>query len=321
MSCDAMRSRSRAKFEGLERRVLLASSFIDAPAPPATFIDTTYTQGTGATTIVNSGGSLQTTINNANLGDTIVLQAGATFGGMITLANKTTGSGWITIRSSAPDSELPAAGTRVTPADAPLMPKIISSNANAALGTTNSAHHYRFIGVEFGVASSVTQNTGVVTLGSGAETLTSEFPHDLIFDRCYIHGNANGDIQNGMRLNSASTAVIDSYFDQCQGQISVFESHDIGGYNGPGPDKLVNDTFSSATIPVIFGGATTSINGIVPSDLEIRNNYFTRPASWRTDHPTWYVKNLFELKNAQRVLFDGNVLENNWPQTGSPKDG
>src|SRR5262249_45975143 len=26
----------------------------------------------------------------------------------------------------------------------------------------------------------------------------------------------------------------------------------------------------------------------------------------------WSVKNLFELKNAQRVLVDGNVFENNW---------
>ena len=37
-----------------------------------------------------------------------------------------------------------------------------------------------------------------------------------------------------------------------------YESHCIGGYNGPGPYKLVNNTFSSACIPVIFGGAPTS---------------------------------------------------------------
>src|SRR5262249_1537486 len=28
----------------------------------------------------------------------------------------------------------------------------------------------------------------------------------------------------------------------------------------------------------------------------------------------WTVKNLFELKNAQRVLVDGNLFENNWAQ-------
>jgi hypothetical protein len=38
--------------------------------------------------------------------------------------------------------------------------------------------------------------------------------------------------------------------------------------------------------------------------------------TWRTEN--WVVKNLLELKNAQRVVIDGNVLENVWPsgQTG-----
>ena len=42
-------------------------------------------------------------------------------------------------------------------------------------------------------------------------------------------------------------------------------------------------------------------------DAEVR-----KPAAWRAS--AWTVKNLFELKNAQRVLVDGNVLERNWPQ-------
>jgi len=56
----------------------------------------------------------------------------------------------------------------------------------------------------------------------------------------------------------------------------------------------------------------------VPSDIEIRHNHFVKPLSWKADDPTyagtaWTVKNLFELKNAQRVLVDGNVFEYNWP--------
>jgi hypothetical protein len=317
-----------AAMQPLERRVMLASAFIDPPALPTVFLNTTYTPGTGATIIVPAGGNLQSAINSAQLGDTIVLAAGATFSDNYELPNKTTGSGWITIRTSTPDSALPAPGTRVTPAHAPLMAKISSPNSAYAISTTNSAHHYRFIGIEFTIGASVASNTGIVVLGSGSESNTSLIPNNLIFDRCYIHGNATGNIQNGMRLNSASTAVIDSYFDQCQATTLAgsFESHNIGGYNGPGPYKLVNNTFSGACIPVIFGGATTSINGMIPSDIEIRNNYFTRPRSWRPGDPSyvannWYVKNLFELKNAQRVLFDGNILEHNWPQAGSTMDG
>ena len=322
------RNRSTVCMQPLEQRVMLASAFIDPPALPTTYLNTTYVPGSGTTWTVNAGGNFQTALNNAQLGDTIVVQAGATFTGNFTLPNKTTGSGWITVRSSASDSDLPVAGKRITPAHSSLMPKIVSANSAYALSTTNGAHHYRFIGIEFTIGAGVTSNTGIVVLGSGAETTAAQIPNNLIFDRCYIHGNATANVQNGMRLNSASTSVIDSYFDQSQATTLAgsFESHCIGGYNGPGPYKLVNNTFSSAAIPVIFGGATTSISGTIPSDMEIRNNLFTRPRSWRPGDANyvanqWYVKNLFELKNAQRVLFDGNVLEHNWPQAGTTMDG
>src|SRR6267142_3100250 len=71
------------------------------PTLPQAFIDTTYSPPSGNTIVVNAGGNLQTAINNAVPGDTIVLQAGATFTGPFTLPNKTSGSGWIYIQSSA----------------------------------------------------------------------------------------------------------------------------------------------------------------------------------------------------------------------------
>jgi len=210
------RPRDPACMMPLERRVMLTSAFIDPPAPPQVFLNTTYTPGTGMTINVAAGGK-RADRDQLRATRRYDRSCGrATFTGNFTLPNKTTGTGWITIRSSAADSDLPPQGTRITPAHSSLMPKLVSSSSAYALSTTNGAHHYRFIGVEFTIASSVTSNTGIVVLGSGAETLTSQFPHDLIFDRCYIHGNATGNIQNGMRLNSASTAVIDSYFDQCQ---------------------------------------------------------------------------------------------------------
>lgn len=62
----------------------------------------------------------------------------------------------------------------------------------------------------------------------------------------------------------------------------------------------------------MFGGAMPSIapDGI-PSDIQIRRNYFYKPDSWRTSG-AWSVKNLFEIKFARRVLLEGNVLDGNW---------
>ena len=68
----------------------------------------------GATLTVNAGGNLQAAIDAAQPGDTIVLQAGATFTGPFTLPVKN-GTAYITIRSSTADSQLPPAGTRITP--------------------------------------------------------------------------------------------------------------------------------------------------------------------------------------------------------------
>ncbi|MBA3443015.1 MAG: hypothetical protein H0T92_24480, partial [Pyrinomonadaceae bacterium] len=106
-----------------------------------------------ATLTVPAGGNLQTAIDSAQPGDTIVLEAGASYTGPITLPYKSgtnTDADWITIRTSAFDSRLPAAGQRVGPEHAGLMPKILSPGGNQpALMTAAYAHHYRFIGIEF----------------------------------------------------------------------------------------------------------------------------------------------------------------------------
>src|SRR6516162_124167 len=95
------------------------------PAPPQTF-DSSYVAPSGRVLPVAAGGNLQAALDKAQLGDTIVLQAGATFslpGGPFKLPNKTSGSGWIYVVSSHLSS-LPSPGVRVGPANATNMPKI-----------------------------------------------------------------------------------------------------------------------------------------------------------------------------------------------------
>src|SRR5512147_245761 len=76
-----------------------------------------------ATVTVPSGGNLQAAIDAAAPGDTILLPAGAVFTGNFVLPAKS-GSAYITIRSATPDSSLPAAGVRIDPASAGLLPKV-----------------------------------------------------------------------------------------------------------------------------------------------------------------------------------------------------
>ena len=79
-----------------------------------------------ATITVNAGGDLQAALNKAVPGDTILLQAGATFTGNFVLPKKS-GSTFIIVRSSAATGSLPAAGVRMTSGYAALLPKIKSA--------------------------------------------------------------------------------------------------------------------------------------------------------------------------------------------------
>ncbi len=282
------------------------------PELPRAYLNTNYTPPAGRTIAVSAGGDFQAALNQAQPGDVITLQAGATFTGNFTLPNKS-GSGWIVIRSSTADSNLPRPGARVTPSFSSVMPKIISPNSEPAIRTASGAHHYRFIGLEIGVQRGV-RIYDIVRFGGGENSL-SQLPNNLIVDRCYIHGNPADTSRRGVMLNSASTAVIDSYISDIHEEGA--DSQAICGWNGPGPFKIVNNYLEGAGENVMFGGAPPSIQNLIPSDIEFRLNHLYKPVSWKKGHSTyagrpWTIKNIFEIKNGQRLLVDQNVFENNW---------
>ena len=278
----------------------------NAPELPRTYLDTHYSPPSGNTISVPQGGDLQAALNAAQPCDVISLAAGAVFTGTFTLPAKS-GSCWITIRSSAPDASLPAEGVRMKPSFANLLPKIVTSTSQPAVQTALGAHHYRIMDVEITAAASVTVNYGLVTLGRGTETALSQLPTDIILDRVYVHGTATVELSRCVALNSVASAVIDSYLSECHAK--GIDSQAIAGWNGPGPFKIVNNYMEGAAETLVFGGGDPTIANLTPADIEIRHNHFTRPTAWKG---VWMCKNLFELKNARRVLAEGNVLENNW---------
>src|SRR5437870_2460782 len=173
-----------------------------APERPRRFVDTAPVTPPGRRIAVSARGDFQAALNAANPGDVITLQAGATYTGPFTLPAKA-GTGWIIVRTSTPDSALPPPGNRIDPSYAPLMPKLVLGWDGNILRTASGAHHVRFIGIDLHPTSGTYIHT-LVSLGNDA--------HDLIFDRCYLHGDPAAGSRQGIEMNSASTAVIDSYF-------------------------------------------------------------------------------------------------------------
>ncbi|MGE5624332.1 MAG: hypothetical protein ACM3ZT_02165 [Bacillota bacterium] len=314
------------------------------PEPPRQYVDTRYVAPTGRTLNVAAGGDFQAALDHAAPGDLIVLQAGAVYTGPFTLPAKH-GDGWITVQSSAM-STLPPPGGRVTPTDAPAMPKLEAASQSVML-TANGAHHYRFIGLEIRpgapVAMSMRRALGwlhdlwhdgggrepagstpavaflenLVNLGN-ADTNIATLPHHIIFDRCYLHGDPVVGARRGVAMNGANIAVIDSYLSDFKE--AGEDSQALSAWNGPGPFKITDDYLEAAGENVMFGGEDPSIPNLVPSDIEVRGNHFSKQLAWKSGDPgyqgtNWTIKNLFELKNAQRVLVEGNVFEYNWAQS------
>lgn len=287
------------------------------PALPRVILDFPFPTRTGRSIVVGPNGNLQSALNSARRGDEVVLAAGATYSGNFTLPEKngTAADGWITVRTDKL-AALPPVGTRVTAAQAALMPRIMTTNTAPALRTAPGASGWRLVGLEVTASPAITeQQYGLVFLGeSGGEqkTMTS-VPSDLVLDRMYIHGHLTTNLSRCVALNSARTQVSDSYIVECHGR--GFDSQAIAGWNGPGPYRIVNNTLQGAGENLMFGGSDPGIPGLVPSDIEIRGNHLYTPAAWKG---VWSKKNLFELKNAARVLMEGNVLDGSWldGQTG-----
>jgi hypothetical protein len=282
------------------------------PELPRDTVDVSLPVVTGRSIAVNAGDDLQAALDAAQPGDEVVLQAGATFTGTFVLRTKS-GDGWIVIRSGG---ALPAAGTRVMPSDKSRLARLVADHAaRPVLKTEAGAHHYRLIGLEITAEPGAKLGYTLVSLGDGsrAQNTIALEPHHLVLDRVYIHGTPTLSFQRCVALNSAWTAIVDSWLSECHGK--GVDSQAIGGWNGTGPYRIENNRLEGAAENIMFGGADPAIPNALPRDIVIRQNHIIKPAEWKG---VWSAKTLLEIKIGQRVLIEGNILENSWPdaQTG-----
>jgi hypothetical protein len=301
-------------------RVYVKSSLSDTPAP-------------GTVWKVKEGGSVLQALSRAACGDTVELQAGATFDGSFDLPSKPCDdTHWIIIRTSSSDSSLPKEGTRIAPcyAGVPGLPgrpsftcpstqnvmvRIGGSQRHGRIiGSDAGANHYRFIGLEIA-------DTGANgPLGGFYDLVILKNADHIVFDRCWIHGSPTGEDVKGLDFESSSyIALVDSFVSDIHSKTSVYgaDSSAVGSVTGTGPLKVVNNYLEAAGAAILWGGgrADTTL-----SDIEFRRNHVFKPLIWWHKHPSFFgtqfaVKNLYETKNSVRELIEGNIFENNWAQS------
>ncbi len=320
-----------------------STSQFDGPAElPRLHVQSTLTSTPAPSRVlsVRGGDDLQKAIDVAKCGDTLKLEAGATFRGVFYLPAKSCDdSHWIVIRTSAPDENLPAEGTRISPcyAGIPSLPGrpdfhcVSPRNVMARIefdGGGDSgpilllphASYYRLIGLE------VTRGKPQVHLHNLIQPRDTEDTADhLVFDRMWLHGTAQDETKGGIHLSgTAFVAIVDSYFSDFHciaGKGSCTDAQAINGGGGEapgGPYKIENNFLEASGQSIMFGGAPGTTT---PADIEIRRNHLFKPLIWKPGAPDfvgsytgdpYIVKNNFELKNAQRVLFEDNLVENCW---------
>jgi hypothetical protein len=305
-------------------RIYVKSSLRDTPAP-------------GKTILVKAGEDPSGVLERASCGDVVELQAGATFDHLTVPAKKCDDAHWIIIRTSAPDAKLPPEGTRLTPcyagvASLPGRPAFACESAENVLAKIEftgragngpillepGANHYRFLGLE------------VTRADSPAVVHNLVIPHEgtadhIILDRMWLHGDAHHETVRGVMLSHIQyAAVVDSYFTDFHciartGTCTDAQAIAGGVGNDPmGPFKIVNNFLEASGENILLGGGGGTAT---PADIEIARNHMFKPMTWMKGQPgfiggpdgsPFIVKNLFELKNAERVLLEGNVLENAW---------
>ena len=159
----------------------------------------------------------------------------------------------------------------------------------------------------------------------------SENDH-VILDRCYVHGNSNGNAR-GMALGAVTAAggyfaVLDSYFDDLavwetaeRNSVVSYSSAIYGSSVGTGPIKIQNNFFDAPGVSVFYRDDHSLVlaDAHVPHDIVVRGNHFRWNRKWRYDESDSgsalehvVVRHLLEFKLGKRILVEGNIFENTW---------
>ena len=253
----------------LHLTVGVARSTAAPPRGPSASANGTTAPITNGVISVPPGGDFQGALDAAGCGDTILLEAGASYVGNFRLRNKgCTAASPVTVRPSNM-SGLPGEGQRVSPAHDAAMAKVLTpGNGYPLIEGDAGAGHYILIGLY--LSADYSQGHGssfLIYLGNGNDSNPSYgqwLSHDITFDRCHVAGRF-ADSRFAFAVAGERLTVTNSYIDEFAtppgADSAAFWFANAGGH------RVENNYISAGMWNFYFGGADSdSPNRAVLSD-------------------------------------------------------
>jgi hypothetical protein len=196
---------------------------------------------------------------------------------------------------------------------------VVPGTGNGPIIFASGANYYRLIGLE------ITRLAGTGFVSALASIANNGVASNIIFDRVWMHGTAQDETNRGLWLQGGTyISAIDSFYTDFHCISITGDCSDAqaiaGGLGSPpmGPYKITNNFLEASGESILFGGGSATGT---PTDIQISQNHMFKPLTWLKGQPGYVggangnpfiVKNLTELKNAQRVLLEDNIMEYTW---------
>lgn len=255
----------------------------------------------------------------------IILPAG--FNAYAPVCKEITNAGkWIYIQGPLPSAE----GTRTNPGLMATAPSFMVQNTELpAIYFWRKAARYYITGCTFEMNPTLSHTYFLVHLVPREND--DEYPFtiddindEIIISRCWVKGldtatGNGGACRVGVFLNAKRSAVVDCWISGIS-ETPGGEGKAILITNTPGPVKVVNNYLEASSINGLIGGEIPKYGAVTgkPTNIEWRRNHHTKPKAWSPTDLTWdgvsgrNGKPLMELKNVDKILFEGNTLNNCW---------
>lgn len=311
--------------------------------------------GSTVTTTAGSCSSIQSAINAATPGTTIVvphLNGSAQdiiSSCQLTVSTACSANNWCVLTTDNL-TNLPAEGTRITPGwigiptlpgrptylqpsvAGTYLPKILGisngNRGNNVIQFTSTASHWLVRGWEITTPAGTTPDVTQIVQVSSANHIV--FLQDIIHGGNSPNGQSKDSIQGGFHNSGGTYIAFDDgwiYDIHCVSGGACQQSQGIQlggtGTSTEGPIKVVNNYLESSGEVIFSGGGGAAGQTVLPiNDTEIRRNHTEWPLFWKANDPSYFgtlfeLDNQVEFKNSQRTIIEGNIFSNTVGYQGS----